>query len=108
MTSQWSFTYHQTQIPSYIIENNLKTNEINTYPNPVSDYLNLNFGTNYSAEIKIYNGLCVPVFEKSIISSGVTPDETLKIDTRDYPSGVYFCQIKAGCYTETKKFVVVR
>jgi ligand-binding sensor domain-containing protein len=90
-----------------VSENQIEQN-FSLFPNPVSDYLNLNFPKNNSTEIIIYNELGIPIFEKSFLSSGVTPDGTFKIDTRDYPPGVYFCQIKAGSYVETKKFIVIK
>ncbi|MGA2296902.1 MAG: T9SS type A sorting domain-containing protein [FCB group bacterium] len=73
------------------------------FPNPVSDYLYLNIGNNNYTEIKIYNELGIPVFARTIQEIN-----NLKIDTRDYSPGVYFCQIKAGSYTETRRFIVVK
>ncbi|MGA2296262.1 MAG: T9SS type A sorting domain-containing protein [FCB group bacterium] len=85
------------------VSDNQKEQNFTLFPNPVSDYLNLSFSINFSTEIKIYNELGIPIYDKK-----VQDENNLKIDTRDYPTGVYFCQIIAGGYTETKKFLVVK
>ncbi|MGA2296261.1 MAG: T9SS type A sorting domain-containing protein [FCB group bacterium] len=85
------------------VSENQQIEKFSIFPNPVSDYLNLSFLNNNSSEIKIYNELGIPVFEKK-----VQDENNLKIDTREYPPGVYFCQINAGSYVETKKFLVVK
>ena len=85
------------------IHENTTVKSLSLFPNPVSDYMELSFPNNISTEIKIYNELGIPVFEKKI-----QDENNLKIDTRDYAPGVYFCQIKAGRYVETKKFIVIK
>ncbi|MFA6571947.1 MAG: YCF48-related protein [Bacteroidota bacterium] len=82
-------------------------NIFSIYPNPVSDFLNLTFGINYATnlQINIYNELSISVFSRNTQNENI---ENYKIDTKNLPSGVYFCQIKADSYSETKKFIVFR
>lgn len=60
--------------------------EIDLYPNPVKDVLNVRMGTNTNGVISIYNTLGAKVIEKSI---AITPFEAAIVDMRSLPAGEY-------------------
>ena len=73
-----------------------KTKEINIYPNPVSDILNIS-GISSETDFEIYNS----VGQK--VSSGKIKDD--KIDVRQLLKGVYFIQINNKVKTSRLKFI---
>jgi len=46
----------------------------------------------------------------SVLQNGETEPgyHEVKFEAHDLPSGVYFCRLQAGSYTETKKLLLVR
>jgi hypothetical protein len=79
---------------AYSVAENANSQEANLYPNPVSDILNITFGskTSNSISLKIFSTTGQQVYEKSV--SGSTSQ--VGINVCNLPSGVYFIQIDAG------------
>ncbi len=77
------------------IENTSVASNINMYPNPFSNETFLNYSLAFGSDvnIKIYSveGVLVSEINKPTQSAG---NHTLSIDTKNIPSGVYFCKVK--------------
>ncbi len=79
-----------------------KPMSLEIYPNPASDYISINTGSdnNTNSEIRIYNclGACV-----------LTTDEASQlVDVSILPSGVYSLSVGNGSGTQTGHFIVAR
>lgn len=78
----------------------------NIYPNPASDFAELDFSINNSvrdAKVIFYNILGSPVAEYTLDKN----DKNLRINTREMPTGVYFYQLAIeGKKVATKKMLV--
>jgi hypothetical protein len=77
------------------------------FPNPAKDYLQINFSSGIfgNISIKIINELGIELFDNMIDYSN---SNSFKIDTKKYPTGIYFCIIKAGNYIEIKKIMIIK
>ncbi|MFI3264734.1 MAG: subtilase family N-terminal domain-containing protein [Rikenellaceae bacterium] len=62
------------------------SNEVDLYPNPVTDVLNVRMGDYYSTQIKIYNTLGGLVFSESV---EVSPFDPPQLDLSDLSAGSY-------------------
>ena len=80
--------------------------ELNVYPNPVSDKLNVTFTTNSDQNItyQIYDTKGMLINENSINSTSGSHHNTIDVST--LKSGVYFIKFIGSNSTSTKKFVV--
>ncbi len=78
----------------YGVPENAETNQINLYPNPVSDFLNITFGnpTQNAVSLKIFNTAGQQVYARSLTAKTTQ----LSINVRDLSTGIYFVQIDAG------------
>jgi hypothetical protein len=76
-----------------------QASEFSIYPNPVTDQLNINSGTEMT-KIEIFNQLGQNVF------SQVVKDTNFNMNTTGFNTGVYFVRITSGEGVTTKKFVV--
>lgn len=73
-------------------------NDLQIFPNPVSNYLNI-----YSedgSEIKLYNNLGV------LVRDGKTADGVYQFDVKELPKGIYLIQITKGIKIANEKIVV--
>lgn len=79
------------------------------YPNPFnpSTVINYNIPQDSYVKIKLYDntGREVRTLLNEFISAGYY---TINFNASDLASGIYFCNIKAGKYTATKKMMLVR
>ncbi|MCX6152851.1 MAG: T9SS type A sorting domain-containing protein [Candidatus Kapabacteria bacterium] len=86
-----------------INESNYKISEIEIYPNPAKDYINLTIGDNinYKNEpIRIYNIFGELVYQKQILTNDqISTSITIKIDISKFNPSAYF--IKIGDQTKT-------
>jgi hypothetical protein len=78
----------------YVMTENSETGQVNLYPNPANDFLNITFAyqTTNSSSIKIYNNVGQQVYSGSISSGSAQ----VGINVSWLPSGVYFVQIDMG------------
>jgi PKD repeat protein len=79
---------------AYSLNENSFDPEINLYPNPVTDFLNITFGNliSNSMVLKIFNTAGQQVYERSV--SGKT--NQIGINVSEFRSGVYFVKFDAG------------
>jgi hypothetical protein len=92
--------------PSVIIENNSTKNSIvELYPNPANESVTIKYS---NPEFVQYNFSIINSLGIELKNENVNENEgLLKFDTSELPTGIYFYILKAGSYTETKKFVVI-
>ena len=79
-------------------------------PNPASDFININIGTeilSQTKDIEIYSVFGNIVLDTPL-ASPLFKGENYKIDVSGLPQGVYFCKVLSGMDVKTGKFVVVR
>ncbi|MDP4266547.1 MAG: Omp28-related outer membrane protein [Bacteroidota bacterium] len=84
---------------------NSTNNEIQLYPNPAKDLVNLVYRNNEkkAADIKIFN-----IFGQEVYREITNASETInkQIDISNFSKGVYFIRINSGNQTINKKFIV--
>lgn len=79
-----------------------ESNNINVYPNPVMDILNINYdgvSENSTLTIRTVNGT---VIEKILLQKSTTG---YQLDTKDYPSGIIFIEVIDGNYHFVEKII---
>ena len=85
------------------------TLSIQNFPNPFtqSSHIYFSLGKPCSGYLKIYNsaGKEIKSFENNSFSSG---DHHFDFEGKNLPAGVYYCVLKAGSLSETKKLVLVK
>ncbi len=77
-----------------------KTNNLNIYPNPAKDYINIKFTDKSQKEISIINETGQVIFKKECFET-----ET-KIKTSSFNSGIYFIIVKNKNKIGTSKFII--
>jgi len=79
------------------------------YPNPFNPKTDLRFGVGGLSRItlKVYDilGKEVDILVNEVKEPGWY---TVRWDASNKPSGVYYCRLSAGSYTETKKLLLIR
>ena len=78
-------------------------------PNPFNDYTNICFDLYVSSKIKleVFNSLGKKV--QSLYDGMLTPGlHTFIFESRDLPSGVYFCRIKNSTEVRLERLLLVR
>ncbi len=83
-------------------EISVENNSINISPNPANEFAVCNFQNSdlKNSQLKIYG-----VLGKEIYSSTVTA-QNFKLETRNYPEGIYFIQLIADKKTVTEKLII--
>jgi hypothetical protein len=76
---------------------NLNINLFSVYPNPATDYLNIE--TTQKAIIEIFN------LQRQLIIAIAANDNKMKIDVSAFPNGIYFVRAKIEKGVEVKMFV---
>tara|TARA_B100000795_G_scaffold127701_1_gene95196 strand:- start:6971 stop:8239 length:1269 start_codon:yes stop_codon:yes gene_type:complete len=70
-------------------------NLISLYPNPTSDYVNIELQT--KAAVSIFNSMSEIIYQKTIIQEVVS--------VHKYPKGIYFIRIEGNGFTKTYPFI---
>ena len=79
------------------------------YPNPFNPSTTIKFSlpTRTNVDLKIYNALGQMV--ETIVSGGLNAGTHSYVwNAENYPSGVYFYQLRAGTFTETKRMLLMK
>ena len=87
--------------PTGILNTSGEINSVNIYPNPVKDLLTLDFDNKELKEVKLINSLGQLVY----YSSELTRNK-IQIDTKNFPSGMYYISIQAKEGVLQKKVIV--
>jgi hypothetical protein len=83
----------------------LNENNINIYPNPASNQVNINIKDNYlneNIEISLYNSLGLKV--KDISNSGL--NKSVSFSVSELPGGCYFVRINNGKAVISKPIII--
>lgn len=96
--------------PTGVVERRVSENRLNIYPNPASDRIAITAkvenGSIVQLTINNYLGKKMFVLKNSNYNAnGLCQFE---INANELPCGMYFCTLKTGNYTETKKFLIIR
>ena len=92
--------------PKDTTETNLiNLQKIKLYPNPVSDFLFVDYDIEYTkgAKLIIYNSIGATIYSKELKDK----KDNLKIQVSDYKNGLYFCSLQIdGKLLITKKILI--
>ncbi len=75
--------------------------QVNIYPNPATDIVNISFGNVKIEELSIYN-----ILGKVMYVSTEQKGNQLKVDTGNYPAGLYYVSVKTDHGMMVKKLVI--
>lgn len=82
-----------------------ETQKLKLYPNPVNDYLHIEYDILYvkEAKLQIYNSIGAVVYTKKLESK----NDNFKISVSEYENGLYFCSLQIdGKLLNTKKILI--
>lgn len=74
--------------------------ELDIYPNPVTDWLHVRPGQEKTLSVQLYNRLGACVYERESVTAG--PFAPLDIDMRDLPGGTYTLHVNGQSYPIAK------
>lgn len=94
------------EVPKDTTQSNLiDLQKIKLYPNPVSDFLFVDFDIVYTkgAKLIIYNSIGATIYSKELKDK----KDKLKIQVSDFKNGLYFCSLQIdGKLLSTKKILI--
>ena len=82
-------------------ENTLSSDNVNVYPNPTNDNLNIQLSRNLEADIRIFDTLG----KLMVYQPNVSISETHTVSVSNLNTGIYFIRINTELGTITKKFI---
>jgi hypothetical protein len=95
--------FHLTSIP--LSTTNFNATNIKLYPNPAKDKMNIVFNnTNDVNSMKITDVTGRVVHTENIASNA----NSIEVNTKNYPAGIYFCEINGETTNETLKFTKIK
>lgn len=77
--------------------------KVNVYPNPASDFINIELYRNEDLTVNVVNSIGQTVMTESFADTDLA-----KLNTQNLAEGVYFLNLKAGDETSTIKVVVTK
>lgn len=80
--------------------NVIDNGSISIYPNPASDWVNVDWRSVSPVKITLLNSIGIPVLVK------IQSSTSLQIDVTQYPSGVYFLKAEANDYSLVKTLFI--
>ena len=105
----WNFRVRSTGVGNISEEIPSIYKLFNNYPNPFNPETNIKFQVPEFTDVKIevydVNGKLVERLINSRINAGTY---SIKWKGNNNPSGIYFCKLTAGKYSETKKIVLLK
>jgi hypothetical protein len=90
------------------MEHNLIYNDVEVFPNPASEQLNVTFDLMKSTFVEIDATNLIGERVYGLTRSFVSGKNMLRIETSAFPAGVYFLRMRSGENQVVKKFLVVR
>ncbi|MCE1188046.1 MAG: phospholipase D-like domain-containing protein [Ignavibacteria bacterium] len=81
------------------------------YPNPFNPVTTISFNipTAQHVKVRVYNALgelMGTIFDKDCVAGKYVVDFSSRISGKEIPSGIYFYQVTAGSYSQTRKMVL--
>ena len=113
MTYIYRMLYYYDHLPSIISEESdyiLKHYSLSqNYPNPFNPATTIKFGVpvKSSVVLKVFNSLGEEVAQL-VNEEKPAGTYSLEFDATNFPSGVYFYQLRAGSFVETKKMILLK
>ncbi len=85
-----------------------KSEIINIFPNPASDYLTIKFLNNFDSDItiSIFNNLGMQLIQKKYSINNKS--NSYHVNIKDLLSGIYYATIETTNHIETVKFVIIK
>ena len=81
--------------------------EINVYPNPTKNVLNISFTANTDAvQFALYNNIGELMFSEKSAQAVQVNENTLQLDLRDLSNGIYFLNVKDNAKVKTFRVVI--
>lgn len=99
-TQHQNIWFHLTSTGTINNTNNISSDNIKLYPNPANNNVNIEFIHTDVQEITITDVTGRIVYTEKIASN----TNAITVNTSNYPSGIYFCEIKGATTVETIKF----
>ena len=84
----------------------LNTASVKYFPNPTNGILNIELTAAMKSESKIINISNAAGIVLNQIRAGISTNPVLQIDLRNYPSGIYFIQVKTVSTNSTERVVL--
>ncbi len=89
------------------VDESIQTNQnLITYPNPASDYIEISISDNQNQSILIFNSLGIEI--KRIEANELIGKSSICISIDKFPVGIYYCTLTSTENSITKSFVVLR
>lgn len=89
--------------PSLSVESITASNSINIFPNPTSDFLNLNFKENLSGTLFLYDLSGKKVIDLAVNSNG---NDSVTIDCSEFAPGIYLLKIATKNRLYSSKIII--
>jgi len=83
--------------------NTISSSNINLYPNPANDKVNIVFNN-----INDVQNIAITDVTGRTIYSGEVASNSIEVNTENYPAGIYFCKIIGEKTNETIKFTKIK
>ncbi|MDD3875041.1 MAG: T9SS type A sorting domain-containing protein [Bacteroidales bacterium] len=95
--------FHQTNLTLVAIENPELFSEINVYPNPANEYINIDIPAGYDMlNITLFDDLGRLVSQQKEVSGLQT------LDAHDLATGIYYLQVLSSSTNQSKTFKVIK
>lgn len=109
--SRGVFTTNITSVNDVLTTNELQAQSLmfNVFPNPSNGIFNLKisqFEDLKIKDIKIYNSQGERIY--SAVNSQINSSSNFQIDLSEAKSGVYYCVLKSGEATQTRKIILIK
>ena len=105
----WEASYHYIDDVSVVcldcpvgISETSIDSKISIFPNPATDYLNINFDDVYPEKITLFNNMGETLLVENQLS------ENAQINVSEYQSGIYFLKIETKENSITKRFLITK
>ena len=96
------------EIESVLVDDELSISEMQVYPNPTTDLLNVDYQLSADSEIILVihdvNGKVI----SNEIHRATKGQQKLKVDASEYDAGFYFISLQAGDEIITKRFIAIK
>ena len=85
------------------VEDYLSNENVNIFPNPATDVINVSFTSSDDAEITVFNIVGGIVYNNQNVTN-----KTNEIDMSQEANGIYFVRVKSGDQIVTKKLILAK
>lgn len=79
--------------------------DLNVYPNPASNYIDISWNTLVKGEVTI---TLLNTVGQKIHATRVSGRNNMRVDIKDLPAGIYFCTVSSGSLRSSRTISVIR